>query len=234
MTQSTAVRLVLFDVDGTLLDTRGAGRRAMAAALARLGVLDPDSYRYDGKTDPQIVRDLLRLAGHDDAAADTRMTEVLSEYVRGLERELVNGDAPRPCHGIVEMLDTLEARDDVVLGLLTGNVRRGAELKLRAAGIDPGRFRVGAYGSDHHERPALPVVAQRRARELLGLTLHAGALVVIGDTPADIACARAVGARAVGVATGRYSVEELAAHAPAAVVPSFADLDAGLGAILGS
>jgi phosphoglycolate phosphatase len=233
MTTTPARRLVLFDVDGTLVHSGGAGRRAMAAVLARLRVPDPDTYHYDGKTDPQIVRDLLELAGQDGADVDARVAEIIVEYVGGLERELASGPRVRPCPGVHELLDHLEARSDVVLGLLTGNVLPGAELKLRAAGLDPARFRVGAYGSDHRHRPALPLVAQQRARERLGLSFLAGALVIVGDTPADVACAHAVGARAVAVATGRYSVEELAACAPAAVLPSLADSAAGLGAICG-
>ncbi len=231
---TSTLRLVLFDVDGTLVHSGGAGRRAMAAALARLRVPDPDAYHYDGKTDPQIVRDLLEMAGHAGAAAEARMADILAEYLAGLEQELASGPPARACPGIHELLDRLEARPDVVLGLLTGNVLPGAELKLKAAGLNPRRFRVGAYGSDHHHRPELPLVAQRRARELLGLTLEGGALVVVGDTPADIACARAAGARAVAVATGRYSVHDLQSHAPEAVVASFADVTAGLGAICGT
>jgi len=110
-----------------------------------------------------------------------------------------------------------------VLGLLTGNFQAGAALKLRSAGLDIARFRVGAFGSDHHHRPALPAVAQRRAREVLGLDLRGRDLVVVGDTPADIECSRAVDASAIAVATGRYSVDELAAHEPLAVFATLAD-----------
>jgi len=101
--------------------------------------------------------------------------------------------------------------------LLTGNLISGARAKLSAAGIDPNRFRVGAYGSDHETRAELPAVAQRRAREELGLDVEGRDVVVIGDTPADLSCGRAIGARAIGVATGHYSVEDLLAHEAAAV-----------------
>ncbi|MGH7720621.1 MAG: HAD family hydrolase [Gemmatimonadaceae bacterium] len=231
-------RLVLFDIDGTLLTSDGAGRRAMTDALREVfGSAVPPSYRFDGKTDPQIVYDLMRLAGHDEADIASRMDALLSRYLVGLEAELATraetgaGARLRLHEGVPELLDVLEARDDVVLGLLTGNLARGAELKLQAAGLDPARFRVGAFGSDHHHRPELPAIAQRRALDTLGLDLPAHALVVIGDTPADIACGRALGARALAVATGWYSVDELARHAPAAVFATLADTSAVVRAI---
>jgi phosphoglycolate phosphatase len=121
------------------------------------------------------------------------------------------------------VLDALEARDDVVLGLLTGNVESGARIKLTAAGIDPNRFRVNAFGSDHEHRPQLPAIAQRRASETLGLEIVGERLVVIGDTPADIECGRSLGARSIGVASGNYTVEQLQAHDPYAVFPSLAN-----------
>jgi phosphoglycolate phosphatase-like HAD superfamily hydrolase len=227
------VKLVLFDIDGTILWSDGAGRRAMTAALTHVfGSAGPTDYRYDGKTDPQIVRDLMRLEGHAEEVIDERMAPIIEHYLLGLERELAEGLHTHLFEGVPELLDALEARDDMVLGLLTGNLRAGAALKLRSAGIDMARFRIGAFGSDHHHRPELPAIAQRRAREELGLEIPGTAMVVIGDTPADIECGRAIGARAVGVATGRYTVEELASHAPMAVFPTLADTDAVMRAIL--
>jgi phosphoglycolate phosphatase-like HAD superfamily hydrolase len=227
------VKLVLFDIDGTILWSDGAGRRAMTAALTHIfGGAGPTDYRYDGKTDPQIVRDLMRLEGHTEATIDERMESLMEHYLRGLETELAEGLHTHLFEGIPDLLDALEARDDIMLGLLTGNLRAGAALKLRSAGIDMSRFRIGAFGSDHHNRPELPAIAQRRAREELGLEIPGEAMVVIGDTPADIECGRAIGARAVGVATGRYTVEELASHLPIAVFPTLADTDAVMRAIL--
>ena len=228
------MKLALFDIDGTILWSDGAGRRAMTAALTTVfGSAGPTEYHYDGKTDPQIVRDLMRFAGHGDDHIDARIDALMEQYLRRLEGELRDGTrAVRVFPGVAEVLDALDARDDIVLGLLTGNLRAGAEIKLRAAGIDPERFRVGAYGSDHADRPELPAIAQRRAREELGLDIPGGSVIVIGDTPADIACGRGIGARTIGVATGRYSVEELARHGPAAVLPNLADTDAALRVIL--
>ncbi|HET7620307.1 MAG TPA: haloacid dehalogenase-like hydrolase [Gemmatimonadaceae bacterium] len=227
------MKLVLFDIDGTILWSDGAGRRAMTAALTHVfGSAGPTGYRYDGKTDPQIVRDLMRLEGHGEEAIDERMAPLIERYLQGLETELAEGLHTHLFDGIPELLDALEARDDMVLGLLTGNLRAGAALKLRSAGIDMSRFRIGAFGSDHHHRPELPAIAQRRAREELGLEIPGAAMVVIGDTPADIECGRAIGARAVGVATGRYTVAELASHSPMAVFPNLADTAAVMRAIV--
>lgn len=221
------MKLVLFDIDGTILWSNGAGRRAMTAALTHVfGGAGPSDYRYDGKTDMQIVRDLMRASGHTDEVIDARMTTLVERYLTGLESGLAEGLHTHVYEGVRELLDALEARDDVVVGLLTGNLRPGAALKLRSAGIDIARFRVGAFGSDHHHRPELPAVAQRRAREELGLEIPGPSIFVIGDTPADVECGRAIGAKAIGVATGRYTVEELARHAPYAVFPTLADTSA--------
>jgi phosphoglycolate phosphatase-like HAD superfamily hydrolase len=134
--------------------------------------------------------------------------------------------------GIPELLDRLEADSGVVLGLLTGNVAEGAALKLRSGGLDPARFRVAAYGSDAAHRPDLPPIAIRRATSIFGHPPGGSDVVIIGDTPADIACGACVSARAVAVATGSYSVADLAACAPHAVFEDFRDTDRVLEAIL--
>jgi phosphoglycolate phosphatase-like HAD superfamily hydrolase len=219
------MRLVLFDIDGTLLSSEGMGRAAMQAALAKVfGSPGNPSYRYDGKTDKQIVRDVMRLEGHSDEHIDSRMDKLIELYLEGLRTGAKGGKfSVRPLEGVLEVLDALEALDDVVLGLLTGNVEPGARVKLTAAGIDPDRFRVNAFGSDHEHRPQLPAIAQRRANETLGLDIAGERMVVIGDTPADIECGRSLGARSIGVASGHYSVEQLQAHDPYAVFPSLAN-----------
>jgi phosphoglycolate phosphatase-like HAD superfamily hydrolase len=216
------MRLVLFDIDGTLLNSEGLGRASMRLALGSIfGSPGNPAYRYDGKTDRQIVRDVMRLEGHSDAHIDSRMEKLIEIYLEGLRDGVKSGKFNvRPLEGVVELLDALEPRKDVVLGLLTGNVETGARTKLTAAGIDPDRFRINAFGSDHEHRPELPAVAQRRASELLGLEIAGGRMVVIGDTPADIACGRSLGAKAIGVASGHYTVEQLLEHDPYAVFPS--------------
>ena len=227
-------KLVLFDLDGTILWTDGAGRRAIEAALMEVfGGSGPADYWFDGKTDRQIVRDLMRLDGHRDEHIDARMDRLLHRYLEYLQRELEDPrHVPHLFGGVVPLLDALEARGEVVLGLLTGNVAAGAAAKLRAVGIDPARFRVGAFGSDHEHRPELPAVAARRLLEELGIRLRPGHMVVVGDTPADIDCGRAAGARTVGVATGRYSRQELEKHGADVVLADLGDTGLALRAIL--
>jgi phosphoglycolate phosphatase len=217
------VKLVLFDIDGTLMLTDGAGKRAIHRALAEVfGGTGPEDHRFDGKTDPQIVRELMRIVGHSDEHIDLRMSRLLELYITFLGEELharPSGITVMP--GIHDLLAALRNRDDVILGLLTGNLAAGARAKLIAAGINPDQFRVGAYGSDHEQRGELPAVAQRRTRDELGFDIAGQDVVVIGDTPADIQCGRGIGARAIAVATGHFTVEELEEHDAAAV---FADL----------
>lgn len=228
--------LILFDIDGTLLLTAGAGRRAITAALAdRLGAHDAwRQVRFDGKTDPQIVRELLEAAG--DAAADDPDTiaDVCERYVAHLEEELDRSPgATRVLPGVMPLLDRLEARGDVVLGLLTGNVVRGAGLKLRSGGLDPARFRVGAYGSDSAHRPDLASIAAERAAPIFGRVPQGDTVVIVGDTPADVTCGRAIGARAVAVATGSYSITVLREAGARAAFDDLSDTDAVVDALLG-
>jgi phosphoglycolate phosphatase-like HAD superfamily hydrolase len=229
----TAHRLVLFDIDGTLLHSHGAGRRAMEAALMHsFGTKSSPSYRYDGKTDRQIVRDLMRAEGVPDAIIDERIPRVMDAYVTGLQRELaLPHTRVEALTGVIALLDALGHRRHCVVGLLTGNLEPGAQHKLNAAGIAFTRFALGAYGSDHEIRSELPAVAQRRARERLGLDVTGGSMVIVGDTPADIQCGRPIGARAIAVATGHYSVEALTEHGPDALFSDLGDTDAVLYAI---
>jgi phosphoglycolate phosphatase len=228
------MKLVLFDIDGTLLSSEGMGRASMQRALDEVfGSPGNPQYRYDGKTDRQIVREVMRMEGHSDEHIDSRMEKLMELYLEGLRAGAKSGKFNvKPLAGVPEILDALEARDDVVLGLLTGNIAPGARIKLSAAGLDPERFRVNAFGSDHESRPELPGIAQRRASEVLGLSIAGDRLVVIGDTPADIACGRSLGARSIGVASGHYTVEQLEAHNPYAALPSLADTQQALEAIM--
>jgi phosphoglycolate phosphatase-like HAD superfamily hydrolase len=128
-------------------------------------------------------------------------------------------------------LGALEGREDAILGLLTGNIERGAALKLSAAGIEPGRFRIGAYGSDSAVRADLPAIATARAAPLMGRVPLGSDVVIIGDTPADMTCGEGVGARAIGVATGRHSVVELLAAGGHIAFEDLADTASVLDAI---
>ena len=205
-------KLVLFDIDGTILWTDGAGRRAIREALVKeMGTAGPiETYRLDGKTDPQIVRELMTLAGHPDASSEEHISRVCRRYVQLLAVELQAGrHRTRLFPGIESLLLELERQGDVLVGLLTGNLAEGAALKLEAAGLDPTRFRVGAYGSDAPERSSLPPIAARRAEPLMGRIPKGAEVVIIGDTPADVTCGLGIGARAIGVGTGHYTRAQL-------------------------
>jgi phosphoglycolate phosphatase-like HAD superfamily hydrolase len=234
--QRLMATLVLFDIDGTILLTAGAGRRALTAALAD-EVADSgafDQVRFDGKTDPQIVRELLELAGHPGAEDVVFIDTVCRRYVHLLEDELRHPrTTTRVMPGVPELLDILEEHAGVVLGLLTGNVMQGASLKLAAAGIAPSRFRVGAYGSDSANRPDLPAIAARRAEPHFGREPRGREVVIIGDTPADVTCGQEIAARAIGVATGSYSVESLTSAGAHAAFADLSDTARVLEAILG-
>jgi len=228
--------VVLFDIDGTILSTDGAGRRAVHRALEEVfGAAAPEGHEFDGKTDPQIVRELMELAGMSAHHISTRLPDALARYVELLSAELDGAShADKVYPGVAALLDALEAREDVLLGLLTGNVREGALAKLAAVGIAHDRFRVGAFGSDHADRPELPAIARARAERVLGAPVSGRDVVVIGDTPADMGCGRGIGARAIGVATGRYSADQLRACNAAAVFTDLSDTPAVVRAIMGN
>jgi phosphoglycolate phosphatase-like HAD superfamily hydrolase len=232
------MRLVLFDIDGTLLWTNGAGRRAIHRALLdEMGTAGPiEAYRFDGKTDPQIVRELLELAGHPDAQSERCVTAVCRRYVDLLTAELAKPTQVTKLYpGIAELLTALEPHEDAgraIVGLLTGNVEHGAALKLRSAGLDPGRFAVGAFGSDSHRRSDLPAVAAKRATEKTGHRFTGADIVIVGDTPDDVACAQPMAARTVGVATGFYDVAALRAAGATHVFQNLADTRAVIDALL--
>jgi len=193
---------------------------------------DP-AYRYDGKTDRQITREQMRWAGVADDVIDARMQDVFGIYAGRLAQELASGTEQAVLmEGIPPLLERLGEHGQVTWGLLTGNIEQGARQKIQAVNLAWEQFLVNAFGSDHEHRPMLPAVAQQRARVLLGREVPGEQMVIIGDTPADIHCGRSLNVRAIGVATGRYSVDDLLAHNPAAVFASLADTDAVVECIL--
>ena len=227
-------RLILFDIDGTLLTTDGAAARAFRATLVEVFGTSgpPNGYSFAGKTDPQIARDLLRLARLDEEVIDAGLDRVWQRYADVLERE-IQGVDPIVFPGVRELVHRLDAEPDAILGLLTGNVRDGARIKLRAAGLDFDRFVVGAFGSDHAARTELPAVAVQRAADRYARRFEGKSVVIIGDTPADVACGEHLGVRTIAVATGSYSEAELRACGPDYVFPSLADTEAVWNAIFG-
>lgn len=196
-------KLVLFDIDGTLVwggPARYAFEDALTSVFGTAGNID--GHEFSGKTDPQIARELLLDAGVPNARIDDGLDDLFRVYLRELERRLPETPVVR-LPGVAELLGELERELDVALGLVTGNIDGGARLKLRSAGID-GAFPVGGYGSDHEERDNLPGIAIGRAEKRWGVRFDPASVVVIGDTPLDVACGRRHGTRTVAVATGRF------------------------------
>jgi phosphoglycolate phosphatase-like HAD superfamily hydrolase len=227
-------RLILFDIDGTLISTRGAAKRAFERAMLEVyGTTGPiATHDFSGKTDPQIARELLRETGLHDREIDAGMPALWSAYLRDLRIELDSPDhSTDVLPGVVDVLAALAERtDDVLVGLLTGNIEPGAALKLTSARLDG--FRLGAYGSDHEHRDELPAIAVRRAHDLTGVRFKGRDVVVIGDTPNDVHCGRSIGVHAVAVATGRYDAEVLRAVGADAVLADLSDTAAALEALL--
>jgi phosphoglycolate phosphatase-like HAD superfamily hydrolase len=226
------MRLVLFDIDGTLLSAGGAGRRALGRALVDVyGTAGPiDTYDFRGGTDPQIIRDLLEAAGVAPADVAAREVRLYARYLEHLEAEIGDGRGVRLYPGVTTLVEALAAEPGCVLGLLTGNIEGGAWVKLRSTGLWP-RFRLGAYGSDDRDRNRLPEVAARRAEALVGRAFRGRDLVVVGDTPRDVGCGRAFGAVCVAVATGWHAVEDLASCGPDHVFADLSDTDRVIAAI---
>jgi phosphoglycolate phosphatase-like HAD superfamily hydrolase len=220
------MRLLLFDVDGTLVNAGGAGRVAVTSALTEVygttGAID--GYDFRGRTDPRIVFDLLGDAGWDEADIRARLSTYFGVYLRELDALLADGERVRVLPGVVDVVQALSARDDAVVGLLTGNIEPGARVKLRSTGLWP-LFRVGAFGSDDADRRRLPEIARRRTHEALGHDIPFDRVTIIGDTPLDVDCARAAGAAAVAVATGRYSGDELSACSPDVLFADLSDVE---------
>jgi len=222
--------LVLFDIDGTLLSAGRASREALRQAFERSGVPDMsfDGYDFSGKTDPQIVRELLARRG--DAADDASVARVIELYLEAIEAR-IGPEMVVAKRGAAELLEALAARANVTLALLTGNHERGARAKLAPIGFNA-YFPFGAFGSDHADRYELPPIAIARARERTGLDFRGKQVVVVGDSIHDVACGRAVGVKSVAVASGLTPPERLARENPDHLFPDFSDVPAVAAAIL--
>ena len=226
---TTAHKLFLFDIDGTLLTSGGAGERALRLGFRdRFGIDDDlSSIEIAGRTDSGIVREML--AAHRLPATPENIAAFLDGYLHHLAQEIPRTPG-RLLPGILPLLDALQPRADIVLALLTGNLARGAEIKLRHYGVWH-YFEFGAFADDHHDRNQLGPFAQARARAQRGIEFPPERIFVLGDTPHDIACARAIGAKAIAIATGKFSQADLAAQTPDFLFEDLGDLDAVLAAI---
>jgi phosphoglycolate phosphatase-like HAD superfamily hydrolase len=213
--------IALFDIDGTLLRAGGAGRRAVELALCEVleddnGSVSLESVEFAGRTDPWIVRTALMQYGV--TANDALIHEVLRRYVAHLPRELELASAFEVLPGVLSLLAELTVRDDVVLGLGTGNTQPAAYAKLARGGLDS-FFSFGGFGSDHTDRAELLRTGLSRGLERAGARAGGARVVVIGDTPHDVAAAQAIGAHCVAVSTGGYDGSALEAAGATVVVP---------------
>ena len=205
-------RLFLFDIDGTLITSGGAGEAALKDAMrSRFDVEeDLDGIILAGATDARIARELLEK--HSIAVSAENVAALLDTYLGHLNERIGRHDG-KLLPGIVPLLKVLSDRSDAVLALLTGNVIRGAEIKLTHYGVWD-FFEFGAFADDHHDRNELGKFARARALERHGEEFPPSRIYVIGDTPKDIECGRAIGACTVAIATGHYSSDQLRDHAP--------------------
>lgn len=214
--------ILLFDIDGTLIKTGGAGGVALMSAFSDLfDVADPAAVPFSGRTDRWIASKLFCAHAIDNTEANWQRLH--EEYLRRLALYLPQ----RPgavLPGICRLLQRLAARADVALGLLTGNTRDGARLKLEHYRLYH-HFGFGGYGDQHVDRDDVARMALAAARECVPCAVPLERVWVIGDTPMDIQCARAIGARAAAVATGWDTREQLAACVPDLVLDSFEDAD---------
>jgi phosphoglycolate phosphatase-like HAD superfamily hydrolase len=207
------VRLVLFDIDGTLIRTNGAGVEAFGQALAAEFGLEraTEGVRFAGRTDVSLVREIFRRTGVESSPEN--FARFFACYVVLLE-QLIAGRGGSVCPGVTEFIAGLRAlAQPPVIGLLTGNIRQGAEIKLRHFGLWE-EFAFGGFADDHEDRNQIAVAARERGRRHLGRDLAGGEIVVVGDTQHDVRCGRAIGARVVAVATGGETLEQLRPHAP--------------------
>ena len=226
------MRLVLFDVDGTLLLARGAGRRALTRALVEVYGTAGTMEHYDlrGKTDMAVVHEVLEAAGVPRAGVAALRERCFEVYARRLADEIGNGLAVETLPGVASLIQRL-TEAGALLGLLTGNTEAGAHIKLAPTGLRP-YFRTGAYGCEDLDRRRLAALAVERAGTVARQGFRPGDVVVVGDTPHDVDCARAVGAVAVAVATGQVAREELLAARPDLLFDSFADAERAAAALL--
>lgn len=213
----------MFDIDGTLIDSGGAGTRAMDSAFEEMFSVRSafKEIRMDGKTDPQIINEGLELHGIENSSGV--VPEFCRTYVRHLKND-ISGNRGHVKKGVREVLDALMSRSGYVMGLLTGNIEEGARIKLEYFGLDS-YFSLGAFGSDDEDRNRLLPLAINKMFDKTGQRVIFSDCAVIGDTPRDIECSKPYGALAIAVATGSYPFRVLAAAGADVVLEDLSDTD---------
>jgi phosphoglycolate phosphatase-like HAD superfamily hydrolase len=212
------IRLVLFDIDGTLVHTGGAGIKAFARAFAaEFGIHDgAERLKFAGRTDVSLVREFFTLHSIEPSAEN--FDRFFASYL-GLLQQIIPDCKGGACRGVLEFHEALRAQPEPPLtGLLTGNIKKGARIKLERFDLW-NHFPFGGFADDHEERPRIAAAALRRGSEQFGRDLRGDEVLVIGDTPLDIACGRAIGAKVLAVATGGATLAELEEHNPDWAVP---------------
>lgn len=228
--------LVLFDIDGTLIDTFGAGRRSLEHAFRHVFGLDriaevAAQVRFEGKTDPIIIGEMAAAAGVAEADVHARAAEMREAYLAALQEELSRVDSRRRVRpGVEPLLRDLTAREDVHLGLITGNIERGARMKLEPFGL-LSYFRGGGFSSDHPQRAEIARIAREKMTAACGVAFEASRVFVIGDTDHDVLCAKANGFRSIAVPSGWVSAERIEAARPDVLLPDLANLSRVLAAL---
>lgn len=224
------MRLLLFDIDGTLMTSGGAGEAALIDAMRDAFGVEEDfqGITIAGATDTSLAR--LMLKKHGVEPTPENITTLLDRYLHFLQQR-IDQHRGRLLPGILNLLKQLEGRQDCLTALLTGNLEKGAKIKLSHYGIWE-FFAFGAFADDHHDRNQLGHYAKSRAKEAQGREFAPKDVFVIGDTPRDVECGRAIGATTVAIATGGATFEELKACSPDYLFKDLTDIDAVMAALL--
>ncbi|MCD6052424.1 MAG: gph [Verrucomicrobia bacterium] len=220
------IRLVLFDIDGTLIRTKGIGGRSFGATFRTVFGQEhkPETVNFAGRTDSSLLREFFQ--HYQIAHNQENLDKFIEAYVFWLEH-LMHDFGGHVCAGVTELIEDFKALPDrPIMGILTGNLRIGAEIKLRHHGIWE-HFEFGVFADDHEDRNQLAAIAKERAGQMIGRKLKGEDILIIGDTPRDIDCARYIGAKILAVATGGHTMEELREHNPTWLVESLVGVRAG-------
>ncbi len=233
---SRRLKIVLFDIDGTLMTTGGGARQVFSRSLSEAAgrAIHADGYAFSGKTDPQIARDILAMNGLKGEELEAAVPETVRLYIKYFAEALPILEQAHLMPGVRELLDALADHSEAHVALLTGNVETGARLKLGHFDLESYfDFSVSCFGSDREDRYELPALALERARRILAPEISGDQLVIVGDSEHDVLCGRSIGARSVAVSTGWTTAEKLQSLNPSAHLDSLSDSGRVIQAILG-